>query len=93
MVELRDADDRDSLPHRGFTRDPFFRVPVSWRPPTDALRRIRWLVSIVHVTGRRSDGGFTYTFGGRASTPSVFQWQGAVPSATPTPTFTPAPTP
>ncbi|HNS40201.1 MAG TPA: LysM peptidoglycan-binding domain-containing protein, partial [Promineifilum sp.] len=28
MVELRDAGERDSLPKRGFTRDPSFRLPV-----------------------------------------------------------------
>jgi len=91
MVEVRQLDDRYSLPHRGFTRDPSFRVPVEWRPPVDEARRMQWVVSIVRVTGRRSDGGFTYTFGGRASQPSRFTWQGAVPSPTPTPTFTPTP--
>lgn len=93
MVELRDLDDRYSLPHRGFTRDPSFRVPVAWRPLVDEARRMQWVVSIVQVTGRRSDGGLTYTFGGRASEPSHFLWQGAVPTATPTPTFTPVPVP
>jgi len=93
MVEVRDQGDRYGLPHRGFTRDPSFRVPLTWRPRVDEARRMQWIVSIVRVTGRRSDGGFTYTFGGRASQPSTFVWQGAAPSPTPTPTFTPTPLP
>jgi LysM repeat protein len=90
MVELRDLDDRDSLPQRGFTRDPSFDLPAEWRPEVEALRRMQWTVSIVQVTGRRSDGGFIYTFGGKSSLPAHFQWQGAV--STPTPTATPTPT-
>ncbi len=93
MVEMRDADDRDSLPHRGFTRDPSFRAPVDWRPQVDEVRRMRWTISIVQVTGRRSDGGMIYTFGGLSSPPSTFYWQGAVPTATPRPTVTPSPVP
>jgi len=93
MIELRDLDDRDSLPQRGFTRDPSFRLPAEWRPEVEALRRMQWTVSIVQVTGRRSDGGFIYTFGGKSSSPATFQWQGAAPTATPTPTSTPTPTP
>jgi hypothetical protein len=54
---------------------------------------MEWLVSIVHVTGRRSDGGLIYTFGGNSSRPSFFLWQGAVPTATPNPTATPTPEP
>jgi len=90
MVEMRDAYDRDSLPRRGFTRDPSFRVPGEWRPELNEMRRMEWLVSIVHVTGRRSDGGLIYTFGGNSSRTSFFLWQGAVLTATPTPTATPA---
>ena len=93
MVEMRDLDDRYSLPRRGFTRDPSFRVPEGWRPQVDEARRMQWVVSIVQVTGRRSDGGLIYTFGGRASAPSTFIWQGAVPTATPTLTSTPSPEP
>lgn len=93
MVEMRDADNRDSLPRRGFTRDPSFRVPAEWRPQLDELRRMEWTVSIVRVTGRRSDGGFIYTFGGNRSAPAYFLWQGAVPTPTPRPTLTPAPQP
>ena len=93
MVELRDANERDSLPRRGFTRDPSFHLPVEWRPPVDELRHMEWTVSIVQVTGRRSDGGFTYTFGGQSSRPSSFMWQGARPTPTPTATPTTAPTP
>lgn len=77
MVELRDADDRDSLPHRGFTRDQSFRVPAEWRPAADGARRMEWRVSIVQVTGRRSDGGFIYAFRGTAGAASYFTWQGA----------------
>jgi LysM repeat protein len=86
MVEMRDADDRDSLPRRGFTRDQSFRVPADWRPAVDEMRRMSWKVSIVQVTGRRSDGGFIYTFGGLSSVPAHFLWQGAVPTSTPRPT-------
>jgi hypothetical protein len=88
MVEMRDADDRDSLPRRGFTRDQSFRVPSDWRPAVDEVREMQWQVSIVQVTGRRSDGGFIYTFGGRSSTPAFFMWRGAVPTTTPEPTST-----
>ena len=35
MVEVRDVDDRDSLPHRGFTRDQSLRLPDEWRPSGD----------------------------------------------------------
>ncbi len=79
MVELRDMDDRDSLPRRGFTRDQSFRVPAEWRPMTAEARLMEWRVSIVQVTGRRSDGGFIYAFRGTAGTPSHFIWQGAAP--------------
>ena len=77
MVELRDADDRDSLPHRGFTRDQSFRVPAEWRPAAGGARQIEWRVSIVQVTGRRSDGGFIYAFRGTAGAVAYFIWQGA----------------
>ncbi len=93
MIEMRDTDDRDSLPRRGFTRDQSFRVPAGWRPAVDEMRRMQWQVSIVQVTGRRSDGGFVYTFGGNSSAPSFFTWQGAIPTQTPAPTPTPAATP
>lgn len=93
MVEMKDDTDRDSLPRRGFTRDPFFRVPPDWRPAVNELRRMEWKVSIIQETGRRSDGGLVYTFGGNSSRPSYFLWQGAVPTATPPPTATPSPQP
>ncbi len=76
MVEVRDLDDRDSLPHRGFTRDQSLRVPDEWRPGGAGPRRMQWRVSIVAVTGRRSDGGFIYTFRGTAGAPSYFSWAG-----------------
>lgn len=91
MVELRDLGDRDSLPKRGFTRDQSFHLPLEWRPSVDELRQMQWSVSIVQVTGRRSDGGFIYTFGGHSSRPSNFYWQGAIPSPTPLPSATPTP--
>jgi hypothetical protein len=89
MIEMRDSTDRDSLPRRGFTRDQSFHIPADWRPAVDEMRRMEWGVSIVQVTGRRSDGGFIYTFGGTSSAPAWFEWQGAVPTATPRPTLTP----
>lgn len=93
MIEMSDADERDSLPRRGFTRDPFFRVPQDWRPAINEVRRMQWKVSIIQETGRRSDGGLIYTFGGNSSRPSYFLWQGAVPTPTPSPTVTPTPEP
>lgn len=93
MIVMRDLDERDSLPLRGFTRDPSFQVPSSWRPVVPEMRRMEWQVSIVKVTGRRSDGGFIYTFGGESSQPAFFAWQGAPPTPTPIPTPTRTPTP
>lgn len=93
MIEMSDADERDSLPRRGFTRDPFFRVPQDWRPTINEVRRMQWKVSIIQETGRRSDGGLIYTFGGNSSRPSYFLWQGAVPTPTPSPTVAPTPEP
>jgi LysM repeat protein len=90
MVELSDEDEPDSLPYRGFTRDTTFRLPEEWRPDVAEPHQMRWRVSIVQVTGRRSDGGFIYTVGGRASADEFFTWLGAVP--TPTPTATPTAT-
>jgi LysM repeat protein len=77
MVEVRDLDERDSLPHRGFTRDQSLRLPDEWRPSGEGQRHMQWQVSIVAVTGRRSDGGFIYTFRGTAGAPSTFLWEGA----------------
>lgn len=93
MIELKDMDELDGLPFRGFTRDNGFRAPSSWRPVLPELRRMRWRVSIVKVTGERQDGRFLYTFAGEASDPAFFTWLGAIPTATPTPTATPSPTP
>lgn len=75
MIEMHDADDRDDLPRRGFTRDSSFRVPDEWRPEGDMPFRMEWLVSIVRETGRRSDGGLIYTFGGNSSAASYFVWE------------------
>lgn len=93
MIEMSDLQDRDRLPLRGFTRDPFFRVPTSWRPEVDETRTMQWDVSIVQETGRRSDGGIIYRFGGEKSNPGIFLWRGALPTATPPPTTTPTATP
>lgn len=93
MVELVNINDLEGLPHRGFTRDTAFRVPSQWRPQTPDLFEMRWRVSIVQVTGTRSDGLPIYTFGGSSSTDAFFSWLGAVPTATVTPTQTPTATP
>lgn len=92
MVEVTNMDELDTLPFRGFTRDTGFQVPGSWRPIIPETQRLRWRVSIVKVTGERSDGVPIYTFGGEASEDAFFFWPGAVPTPTPLPTHTPAPT-
>ena len=93
MVEMTDLDVLDALPKRGFTRDTSFQVPSDWRPVQPETHRQRWRVSIVKVTGERTDGAFIYTFGGRASPDNYFYWLGAPPTPTPTATATPSPTP
>ncbi len=93
MVELVNINDLDGLPKRGFTRDTAFQLPSRWRPTTPDLFEMRWRVSIVQVTGTRSDGLPIYTFGGSSSADATFSWLGAVPTATPTPTQTPTITP
>ena len=93
MVELTNINDLDSLPRRGFTRDTAFRVPSSWRPTTPELFEMRWRVSIVQVTGTRTDGLPIYTFGGSSSADAFFSWQGAILTATPTSTPTATATP
>lgn len=93
MVEMADTNLLDSLPHRAFTRDTSLIVPADWRPDVPETHQLCWRVSIVNVTGYRSDGLPIYTFGGNSSNPACFNWLGAFPTATPTPTFTPSPTP
>ena len=88
MVELTDLAEEGQHPQRAFTRDNAFRVPGSWRPSIDAYHDFRWRISIVTVSGQRADGGFIYTFGGRFSEDGYFNWRGAVPTTTPTPTHT-----
>lgn len=83
MVELVDLDKPDSLPRRGFTRDTSFQLPNSWRPTEPEIHQLRWRVSIVQITGTRSDGGYIYTYGGESSAEALFFWLGAVPTATP----------
>ena len=74
MVEASEQDVIDGLPYRGFTRDTSFNVPQSWQPQDLGSHLMRWRVSIVEVTSRRSDGGFVYTYGGRSSADSFFSW-------------------
>jgi LysM repeat protein len=91
MIELGDLDSPDSLPYRAFTRDSSFRLPDEWRPNVPETHEMEWRVSIVKVTGERSDGGVIYEYGGRSSEEGTFFWLGAVPTATPT--LIPSPTP
>lgn len=93
MVEMTDLDLLDSLPYRAFTRDNSFKVPVGWRPDIAEPHEMRWRVSIVRISGERSDGGTIYEYGGRSSEDSFFVWMGVEPTPTPTPTSTPTPTP
>lgn len=93
MVELADLDILDAIPRRAFTRDNAFRLPSSWRPEIPELHKMRWRISIVKVSGQRTDGGFIYEYGGRSSEDAFFSWLGAVPTATPTLTPTPTETP
>ncbi len=92
MVEVSDMDMRDSLPFRGFTRDTALQLPSKWRPILPETHQMRWRVSIVKITGARSDGVPTYTFGGENSEDAFFFWLGAVPTLTPTFSPTPPPT-
>jgi LysM repeat protein len=93
MIELANVDAIDDIPQRAFTRDNAFRVPESWRPVIPELHNMRWRVSIVQVTGKRTDGGFIYNYGGQSSDDAFFTWLGAIPTATPTLTPTPTETP
>ncbi|MFL7840412.1 MAG: LysM peptidoglycan-binding domain-containing protein [Candidatus Promineifilaceae bacterium] len=93
MVELEDLNLPDILPYRAFTQDSSFRLPDEWRPKVPETHEMRWRVSIVKVTGERSDGGVIYEYGGRGSEQGTFFWLGALPTATPTLTPTPSPTP
>jgi LysM repeat protein len=93
MVELTNLTAVDSHPRRGFTRQTSFRTPPSWRPTTPQPHLMRWRVAIVHVTGEREDGTFTYEFSGQNSQDAFFTWLGAIPTSTPTRTASPTPTP
>ena len=88
MVELADLNEIGALPQRGFTRDTAFQVPGDWRPTKPEVHNMRWRVSIVRVTGWRSDGLPIYTYGGESSQPAYFSWLGAPPTPTPVPTAT-----
>ena len=87
MVEVVDVTDVDSFPHRAFTRDTALVLPAQWQPAVTDVHRFRWNVRIVQVTGRRTDGSFIRSFGGRTSADSFFTWEGAI--RVPTPTQTP----
>jgi LysM repeat protein len=91
MVELTDLSDVDDHPKRGFARHTSLVLPSSWRPAVPEVHQMSWRVSIVRVTGERSDGSFIYTFGGNASQPDTFYWMGAEPTPTPAPTLTATP--
>lgn len=92
MVELVDENDIDGAILRAFTTNTTFQLPTHWRPIVDEMHQFRWQVSIVKVTDVRSDGVPIYTLGGKSSAPSIFTWQGIVPSPTPSPTNTAVPT-
>jgi LysM repeat protein len=81
MVEVTNLTLVDSHPRRGFTRQTSLALPASWRAPVPEEHTFRWRVSIVQVTGRRSDGAFIYTYGGQSSQDAFFTWLGAVPPA------------
>ena len=93
MIEVADLNLLDVPPYRGFTRDNAYRLPGDWRPDVPETHTFQWRISIVQVTGQRSDGQPIYTYGGRFSQPATFNWLGAIPTATPTATHTPSPTP
>jgi hypothetical protein len=69
------------------------KLPADWRAKAAELHEMRWRVSIVNVTGTRSDGGFIYAYGGQSSGDGYFYWLGAEPTATPTATPTETPPP
>jgi len=89
MVEIVDLSAVDSHPYRGFTRQTSFQIPYTWRAPVPEIHTYRWSVRIVLVTSEREDGSFIYTFGGSKSEDAMFQWMGAVPTATRVPSPTP----
>lgn len=93
MVEVTDISVIGNPPHLGFTRQNNYQLPDSWRPTEEKEHRYRWRVSIAQVTGRRADGGFIFTFGGRNSRDAHFIWLGAISTPTPRPTATPTVTP
>jgi LysM repeat protein len=80
MVELTNLTWVDSHPFRAFTRQSSFAVPHTWGPlasgPASSESSYRWRVSIVRVTGQRSDGSFIYTYGGNPSQDAFFTWRG-----------------
>ena len=93
MIEVSDLNVLDVPPYRGFTRDNAYHLPSDWRPTVPETHHFQWRVSIVQVTGQRTDGQPIYQYGGRFSQTATFTWLGVVPTATPIPTLTPSPTP
>ncbi|MDJ0755606.1 MAG: LysM peptidoglycan-binding domain-containing protein [Ardenticatenaceae bacterium] len=75
MIEVLDLTDPTQPPRRGFTRANSFQMPADWGPTDGREHRYSWRVSIIQVTGQRSDGGFIYTFGGAASPEREFIWR------------------
>jgi len=90
MVELTNLTNVESYPNRAFTRQTSFQIPAVWRSVVPELHRFRWRVQIVNVTGERQDGSSIFTFGGNKSEDAFFNWVGAIPTITPSPS--PAPT-
>jgi LysM repeat protein len=74
MVELLNLSQPDSRPYRAFTRDTAVRIPLTLRPDQGQTELFRWRVTIIRVTGQRTDGQFTYTYGGNPSIEALFYW-------------------
>jgi len=89
MVEFTDITNVDAYPNRAFTRQTSLQIPSDWRFTIPEIHRYRWVVQIINVTGERLDGSFIYTFGGNRSEDAYFNWVGAIPTATPSPSITP----
>jgi hypothetical protein len=89
MVEFTDITNVDDYPNRAFTRQTSLQIPSDWRFTIPEIHRYRWVVQIINVTGERLDGSFIYTFGGNRSEDAYFNWVGAIPTATPSPSVTP----
>ncbi len=79
MVEITDISAAESRPHRIFTRQTSFLVPPTWGPATgEPQPTFRWRVSVVSVTGQRSDGVFNYAYNSPSSE-AAFAWLPGAP--------------